>query len=114
MDYFTFGMKKLRVTQNYNGSISHRLHWYNSKDYADYPIDIHSYSKDGSTLESTRVDYELPIECLKASGYDNLYIAGRIVSADFQAQAALRIQSSCFSMGEAVAKDVLKRINAKQ
>ena len=81
--------------------------------HADYPIDIHSYSKDGSTLESTRVDYELPIECLKASGYDNLYIAGRIVSADFQAQAALRIQSSCFSMGEAVAKDVLKRINAK-
>lgn len=40
MNYFTFGMKELRVTQNYNGSTSHKLHWYNSKDYIDYPIDI--------------------------------------------------------------------------
>lgn len=81
--------------------------------HADYPIDIHSYTKDGSTLQPTRVDYELPIECLKASGFDNLYIAGRIVSADFEAQAALRIQSSCFSMGEAVARDVIRRLKSE-
>lgn len=78
--------------------------------HADYPIDIHSYNKDASTLQHTKVDYELPIECLKASGFDNLYLAGRIVSADFEAQAALRIQSSCFSMGEAAAKDIAKRL----
>ena len=81
--------------------------------HADYPIDIHSYNKDGYTLQHTKVDYELPLECLKASGYDNLYIAGRIVSADFEAQAALRIQSSCFSMGEAVARDVINLIDKK-
>lgn len=81
--------------------------------HADYPIDIHSYTKDGSTLQPTRVDYELPIECLKASGFDNLYIAGRIVSADFETQAALRIQSSCFSMGEAVARDVIRRLKSE-
>ena len=81
--------------------------------HADYPIDIHSYTKDGSTLQPTRVDYELPIECLKASGFDNLYIAGRIVSADFEAQAALRIQSSCFSMGEAIARDVIRRLKSE-
>lgn len=40
MKYFTFGMKELRVTQNYNGTTSHKPHWYNSKNYADYPIDI--------------------------------------------------------------------------
>lgn len=74
--------------------------------HADYPIDIHSYKKDSSTLEYTKVDYELPIECLQAIDYNNLYIAGRIVSADFEAQGALRIQSSCFSMGEAVAKHI--------
>lgn len=45
MKYFTFGMKELRVTQNYNGTTSHKLHWYNSKNYADYPIDI--AGKDG-------------------------------------------------------------------
>lgn len=74
--------------------------------HADYPIDIHSYKKDSSTLQMTKVDYELPFECLIASDYDNLFIAGRNVSADFSAQAALRIQSSCFSMGEAVAKHI--------
>ena len=81
--------------------------------HADYPIDIHSYNKDGYTLQHTKVDYELPLKCLKASGYNNLYIAGRIVSADFEAQAALRIQSSCFSMGEAVARDVINLIDKK-
>ena len=77
---------------------------------ADYPIDIHSYKKDSSVLQSTRVDYELPIECLKSKDYNNLYVAGRLLSADFEAQAALRIQSSCFSMGEAVAKDIVLKL----
>lgn len=40
MEYFTFGMKELRVTQNYNGSTSHKLHWYNSTNYVDHPVDI--------------------------------------------------------------------------
>ena len=75
--------------------------------HADYPIDIHSYKKDSSTLQHTKVDYELPIECLKSADFDNLYIAGRHLSSDFSAQAALRIQTSCFSMGEAVARDVV-------
>lgn len=78
--------------------------------HADYPIDIHSYKKDSSTLQPTHVDYELPIDCLQSSHFDNLYIAGRNVSADFNAQAALRIQTSCFSMGEAVARHI-KNLN---
>ena len=45
MEYFTFGMKELRVTQNYNGTTSHKPHWYKSKNYCDYPIDI--AGKDG-------------------------------------------------------------------
>lgn len=40
MKKFTFGMKELRITQSYNSSYSHKPHWYNSKDYSDYPIDI--------------------------------------------------------------------------
>ena len=40
MKNFTFGMKNMRITQSYNGTVSHKPHWYNSKDYADYPIDI--------------------------------------------------------------------------
>ena len=40
MEYFTMGMKNFRVTQNYNGTTSHLKHWYKSRNYADYPIDI--------------------------------------------------------------------------
>lgn len=45
MEYFTFGMKCLRITQNYYGTTSHKPHWYKSKNYADYPIDC--AGKDG-------------------------------------------------------------------
>lgn len=74
----------------------------------NYPIDVHSNKKGESVLEHTDKDYYLPIEALMAADYDNLFIAGRCLSADFYAQAALRIQPSCFSMGEGVAKHIKK------
>ena len=46
----------------------------------------------------------------QADDIDNLYVVGRCLSADFYAQAALRIIPSCFSMGEGVAKYILKNI----
>lgn len=70
----------------------------------NYPIDIHSNDKSGGKLEKVMQDYQLPIEALMSADYDNLFIIGRCLSADFEAQAALRIQPSCFSMGEGVAK----------
>ena len=49
-------------------------------------------------------EYSLPIESLMSCDYDNLFAIGRCISADFEAQAALRIIPSCFSMGEGLAK----------
>ena len=49
-------------------------------------------------------EYMLPIESLISCNYDNLFAIGRCISADFWAQAALRIIPSCFSMGEGLAK----------
>lgn len=72
----------------------------------NYPIDVHSNKKGESILEHTMQDYYLPIEALMAEDYNNLFVAGRCLSADFYAQAALRIQPSCFSMGEGVAKHI--------
>lgn len=69
---------------------------------SNYPIDIHSDKKDGSTLERVYQEYQLPVESLIAD--DRLFVVGRCISADFEAQAALRIIPSCFSMGEGVAK----------
>ena len=85
--------------------------YYNPVLHADYPIDIHSTKQDSSTFERLKVDYELPIECLQLDKFDNVFVIGRCLSADFEAQAALRIQRSCFSMGEAIAKHVYKLLN---
>lgn len=42
---------------------------------------------------------------------DNLFVAGRCISADFMAQGALRVQTSCFSMGEGIAKYIAKGLD---
>ena len=74
---------------------------------SNYPIDVHSKDKNTSTLLQTG-EYQLPIEALMSKDYDNLFVAGRGLSADYKAQGALRIQASCFSMGEAIAKYIVK------
>lgn len=70
---------------------------------SNYPVDVHSEKKDASTLEVVQ-DYTLPLESLMSADIDNLFVAGRCISADFMAQGALRVQASCFSMGEGAAK----------
>ena len=75
----------------------------------DYPIDIHSNSNKTDKLQFTNNTYYLPIEALISEKYENLYAVGRIVSAEFEAQSALRTQMSCFSMGEAAAKDIINK-----
>ncbi|MGN1152926.1 MAG: FAD-dependent oxidoreductase, partial [Candidatus Gastranaerophilaceae bacterium] len=81
---------------------------------SDYPVDIHSNKKNKSVLEKQSQNYSLPIEALISADYDNLYIIGRGISADFQSQAALRIIPSCFSMGEGIAKYIAKLANFKK
>ena len=72
---------------------------------ANYGIDIHSAKKDGSILQKTP-NYELPIESLMSFDVKNLYVIGKIIGADFKTHSALRVQKSCMSMGEAVAKHI--------
>lgn len=75
---------------------------------SNYPIDVHSNQNGESKLEHTVQDYQLPVEALMSADINNLFVVGRCISADFLAQAALRIQPSCFSMGEGVAKYIYK------
>lgn len=77
---------------------------------SNYPVDVHNKSKNTSTLEQTG-EYQLPIESLMSYDYDNLFIVGRGISADYMAQGALRVQASCFSMGEAVAKYIKNQLS---
>lgn len=77
---------------------------------SNYPVDVHSKSKNKSTLEVVQ-DYQLPIESLISADIDNLFVAGRCISADFMSQGALRVQASCFSMGEGAAKYIASIID---
>lgn len=45
--------------------------------------------------------YDIRYGCLVAQGVDNLLMAGRCVSCDFEAQASLRIQQTCMATGQA-------------
>ena len=78
---------------------------------SDYPVDVHSDKKEGALLEKVTREYQLPIEALISADYDNLFFAGRSISCDFYSQAALRIIPSCFSMGEGLAKYLVKLSN---
>lgn len=73
---------------------------------SNYPVDIHSNKKNQSKLQKVEQEYQLPIESLIVD--DRLFVAGRCISADFEAIAALRIIPSCFSMGEGLAKYIAK------
>lgn len=70
---------------------------------ADYPIDIHSKTKNKSVLKKIQ-KYQLPLKSLMSADYNNLFVIGKILGAEFSAHSALRVQKSCMSMGEAVAK----------
>ncbi len=74
---------------------------------SNYPIDVHSSDKDGSTLKKVG-DYQIPLEALMSKQYDNLFAVGRCISADFMAQGAIRVQPTCFSMGVGLAKYLAK------
>ena len=79
---------------------------------SNYPVDIHNKDKNSSVLESNG-EYQLPLESLITEKFDNVYVIGRCISADFESQAALRVQGICFSMGEAVAKDIYSKLNVQ-
>lgn len=75
---------------------------------SNYPVDVHSGEKDSSMLEKVQ-EYQLPVESLMSEDYDNLFVVGRCISADFMAQGALRVQPSCFSMGVGLAKYLVNK-----
>ena len=81
--------------------------YYGAKKFADgvcrtaYPIDIHDVELELHEKLKKGDYYEIPYRALITNEFDNLIVAGRCISADFSAQASVRIQPTCMSMGEA-------------
>lgn len=46
----------------------------------------------------------IPLGCLKPVGIDRLFVAGRCISADHDAQASIRVMGTCFATGEAAGR----------
>jgi hypothetical protein len=71
-----------------------------------YPIDLHRRKEEDSRLmELPKGQYhEIPYRCLVPVQVDGLLVVGRSLSADFEAQGAVRIQSNCRAMGEAAGR----------
>lgn len=73
--------------------------------HGSYPIDIHSPTG-GETEYPTDHFYggrywSIPFRCLVPQGIDNLLVAGRCLSAEHEALAAVRVMANTIAMGEA-------------
>lgn len=79
---------------------------------SNYPIDVHSLIKNKNVLNKLEKDdyFEIPIEALEVNEYNNFFIVGKIISASFLAQAALRIIPNCLSMGENLGKYIAQKL----
>ncbi len=63
--------------------------------------EIHLGLKEGATYLDVPHGsyYEIPLRCLQSRDTENLYGAGRLISADQQAMAAARVMGTCFATG---------------
>lgn len=46
----------------------------------------------------------IPADALRARNFDNLFVAGRCISCDHDAQASIRVMGTCFATGEAAGR----------
>ena len=74
---------------------------------ASWPIE-HWHLEKGIMLEYLPVgqSYSIPLRSLKVSGFNNLWAAGKCLSAEPRAQASARVVGTCWAMGEAVGKHI--------
>lgn len=69
---------------------------------ADWWIDIHKSVHDPKQEYTYKFKeyFEIPYRSMICKEVDNLIVAGRCISCDFEAQAAIRIQPQCRMLGE--------------
>ncbi len=69
----------------------------------NYSIDIHNPEGSGTVLHLFHDDefYQIPYRSLLPKEFDNLLVAGRCLSAEHEAHAAVRIMPICACLGEA-------------
>ena len=71
---------------------------------AGWPIELWEEGQRGATYEYLEdgQTYDIPLRSLRARGVDNLFVAGRCMSATRDALASARVIGTCLATGEAV------------
>ncbi|WP_285889368.1 FAD-dependent oxidoreductase [Paenibacillus glycanilyticus] len=67
----------------------------------NYEIDIHSPDAQKTTDERKIDGYDIPYRCMVPEAYDNLLVAGRSISATHVAMSSMRVQATCYALGQA-------------
>lgn len=67
----------------------------------NYEIDIHSPDAQKTTDERKIDGYDIPYRCMVPAAFDNLLIAGRSISATHVAMSSMRVQATCYALGQA-------------
>lgn len=72
-----------------------------------YPLDIHRKKEEEGKITLQKLPpgeyHEVPYRALVPLKIESLLVAGRCLSASFEAQSSIRIQTNCRAMGEAAA-----------
>lgn len=67
----------------------------------NYEIDIHSPDGKKSTDERKLEGYDIPYRCMLPVGTKGLLVAGRAISATHVAMSSMRVQATCYALGQA-------------
>jgi hypothetical protein len=67
----------------------------------NYEIDIHSPDAKKTTDERKIDGYDIPYRCMVPEAFDNLLVAGRSISATHVAMSSMRVQATCYALGQA-------------
>ncbi|WP_063840081.1 FAD-dependent oxidoreductase [Paenibacillus sp. FSL R5-0912] len=67
----------------------------------NYEIDIHSPDGQRTTEERQLGSYDIPYRCMVPAGVQGLLVAGRSISATHVAMSSMRVQATCYALGQA-------------
>lgn len=67
----------------------------------NYEIDIHNPDGKKGTDERKLSGYDIPYRCMVPQGVEGLLVAGRSISATHVAMSSMRVQATCYALGQA-------------
>jgi hypothetical protein len=82
---------------------------------ASWPIELWEEGRHGATYEwlDDGTSYDIPLRCLQARDVENLFVAGRCMSATHEALGSARVIGTCLAAGEAAGRAAARCAEAR-